>query len=120
MRHAWQLGLAALLLAYLGGCSDYVGPYQYFPRPAMAYLRSTSTTAPSPAVSAVASVIGVRRADHKLGIPTSVEVHLRIDNTGPQPVILDPNTFELTDGTLSSFPPPMVTPSQQLDLAPWQ
>lgn len=120
MRHTWRLGLVMLVLACLGGCSKYVGAYQYGPRPAMAYVRSTAATQPSPAASTLASLVGVRRADRKLGIPTSVEVRLRIDDMGPEAVSFDPSSLELTDGSLLNFPPPVVRPNQILNFTPPQ
>ena len=78
----------------------------------MAEIRSASTQ-PAVAVSAMASVIGVRREDRGEGIPESVEIRLRLENDGPEPATFDPHSLELAaPPSCCRFPSPVVrTPS---------
>jgi hypothetical protein len=88
-------------------CSPYVDDFWYSPRPAVAEIRSTSGDH-APAVTAMASIFGVRREDRSKGIPESVEVRLRLENEGSETAVFDPQTLELTNTELLPFPPPIV------------
>lgn len=106
------LGLVILLMT--GGCSEYVEGVRYSPHPAVAEIWPTSgTTQPAaeqqaPDAVAMASIVGIHVADSRQGIPLSVQVRLRLENHGPQPVSFDPRRMELMDGDLLNFSPPMV------------
>lgn len=113
------LTLALLFLPLAGGCSPYFEDYHYVPRPAFVELPPAPPQQTPPA-SASISIIGVRRADSKEGIPESVQVRMRLDNNGPQPIVFDPQTMELTNGTLLRFPPPLLRPPQPINLAPME
>jgi hypothetical protein len=107
------------LLPLLGGCSDYAGSYYYTPRPGMAELRS-ATTQPATVAAGLAVISGVRKADADLGIPDSVEVRFRLDNNGPQEIVFDPATLELSGGSLTRFEAALVRPREAVTLPPQQ
>lgn len=107
------------LLALAVGCSPYEDDFEYAPRPALVEVRSTSPQR-GPAVSALVSVIGIRREDRKLGVPESIEIRMRLENNGPETVVFDPRTLSLTNGRLVPFPPPIVRPPGPITLAPTQ
>jgi hypothetical protein len=71
-------------------------------------------------VAALASVIGVRKGDVRKGIPDSVEVRLRLDDNGSHRISFDPAPMVLTDGSLVTFPPPIVQPPDAVDMGPMQ
>ncbi len=108
---------AAMIIT--SGCSQYVEDYQYAPRPALAEIPSTQPDM-GPPLSALASIVGIRREDRDARLPESIEVRLQLNNNGPQQVMFDPNALRLTDGSLFNFPPPIIQASQPLDLAPGQ
>lgn len=119
MNRYFSLMLSPLLLAFVGGCSEYVEGYRYAPRPAVAEVPATQASQP-PVVSALVSVIGIHHADKDQGIPESVEVRLRLENNGPGRVVFDPSTMELLDGGLMKFPPPVLFPRTPVTLDPLQ
>jgi len=106
---------SSLIFALLSGCSPYVDDFQYAPRPAVVDIRSKSGQQ-DPAVSALVSVIGVRREDSKEGIPESVEVRLRLENNGSETVTFDPPSLELTDARVLPFPPPVMRAPSRITL----
>jgi len=89
------------------------------PRPAVANIPPAPPQT-YPPVTALASVIGVRLPDSRQGIPTSVQVQLRIENNGPETVVFQPQSMQLLDGVLMDFPPPMVPAPSPVTLAPQQ
>jgi hypothetical protein len=107
--------VSLLILASLGGCSPYLDDFQYSPHPAVAEIRSTSGQQ-SPALSAMASIIGVHRDDRRVDIPESIEVRLRLENNGTETVVFDPHTLELTNTQLLAFPAPVVRAPSQITL----
>ncbi len=109
--------LSVMLLA--GGCSAYIGDYDYVPRPAIAQVPTTEPQAP-PAATAWATVEGVRRADRDAGIPFSVEVHFQLQNTAPEMMTFDPRTLVLSDGSMINFLPPAGVPVQPMSISPGQ
>lgn len=111
--------ITLLALTTLTGCSPYYDDYRYSPHPAVAEIHPTSNPRATVA-TAMASVIGIRRADPDKGIPQSVEVRLRLENTGPDPVEFDPHTLQLTNGQLVTFPPPVVHAPYTIVLEPQQ
>jgi hypothetical protein len=107
------------LMVLAGGCSAYIGDYEYVPRPAIAQVPTTEPQAP-PAATAWATVEGVRRADRDAGIPFSVEVHFQLQNTAPEVMNFDPRTLVLSDGSMINFLPPAGVPVQVMSIAPGQ
>ena len=108
-----------LLLTLLAGCSTYVDDYYYSPRPVRAEIPATQPDQPPPA-SAMVSIVGVHRADDKEGIPESVEVRFRVENTGASTVLFTPQSLALSDGAFVRFPPPLLRPPQSWTLPPDQ
>jgi len=106
------LAICLPLIGWAVGCSSspYVDGYLYQPRPVVADIPATQPNDPPP-VRAYASVVGVRYEDQKANVPESVEVRLRLDNNGPEPISLNPTSLELTTGNLFRFGPPVVAPA---------
>ena len=115
-----RLFYPVLGLLVLVGCSPYDQSYSYSPRPARVEIRSTSSsdTAKNPVARVYASIIGIRSGDPSQGIPTSVHLRLRVENSGAQTLVLDPHTLELIGGDLLTFPPPVLRPPLPIELAP--
>jgi hypothetical protein len=111
--------LCLVLLAFVGGCSEYAQDYRYAPRPAVAEIPATQPQDP-PRVSALASVIGIHYEDRGAGIPFSVEARLQLTNDSAQTVVFDPTSLQLTTGSLVTFSPPLMRPPQPFALAPGQ
>lgn len=111
--------LSLLALSLLTGCSTYVDEYEYLPSPVLAEAPPLAPDQTPPA-SMMASVIGVRRDDPKSGIPASVEVRLRLENSDGKTVAFDPRTLDLINGALWKFPPPIVQPSGPVMVPPEQ
>jgi hypothetical protein len=111
------LGISLLLCVV--GCSPYLDDYSYTPRPGLADVPATQPSQ-SPPLSAYASIIGVRIDDSRDQIPESVEVALQLNNNGPQTATFNPRSFALSDGTLTPFLPPLLTPPTSTTLAPGQ
>ncbi|HEX4125436.1 MAG TPA: hypothetical protein VHY37_11965 [Tepidisphaeraceae bacterium] len=115
------------LAFFLTGCSTYIDHFEYSPKPAIAEIPAPGAPQPTPppmtepgqaqaqpqqpppppAVAVLATVIGVHRADSKLGIPDSVEVRLRIDDNGPYSIVFNPQTLDLSNGQLMPFGHPI-------------
>jgi hypothetical protein len=109
----------ALIGPALPGCAQYIGDYQFAPRPMLAQVPATQP-GQTPPLTALASVLGVRRTDQEQGIPESVHVRLRLENDGPGPVNFNPLTLGLTNGVLYRFPTPLTAPAQPVSLGPGQ
>jgi len=103
------------------GCAQppYEPGYRYFPQPATVDVLRRDGNHQTP-LTVLVSVLGVHRADPKNDIPYSVVVRMRFENVGQSHVIFDPRSLELVTGTLRPFEPPIVRPSQTLDLTPGQ
>jgi len=103
----------------LAGCSDYLPDYYYRPRPALVDVPSTRPDQP-PAVSALASVIGIHKPDSKMGIPESVQIRIRVENMGTTPglVRFDPASLQLTTSDLFDFDRPLLYPATFPDVLP--
>ncbi|TAH36788.1 MAG: hypothetical protein EYC70_07295 [Planctomycetota bacterium] len=103
MRHWLLMGLAAALPA----CSVYDSRYRFEPRP----LEATATTTDGAVVArALASVVGVRRADSDAGRPAEVEVRMRVENPGSEPLTFLAGATQLFSGSLQPFGAPRVEP----------
>ena len=118
------LCLTFIPLLLLIGCSQstYVDGYRYAPEPVLVdvFRNGSGAQAGAPPVSVLASVIGVRRADAKAGLPASIEVRMRLEDHGPVPVTFDPRTLELVTGTLQPLAAPIVRPPGVLSLTAGQ
>jgi len=97
--------MALLAVGLLGGCSSYYD-IDFAPRPAVSEVRPSGSQ--QPAVTGLASVIGVHREDHDLHIPESVEIRLRLENNGQETLTFDPHSMDLTGADLQPFGPPIV------------
>jgi len=107
------------LFSLMVGCSSspYEDGYLYLPHPAVLDVPPTQPAQP-PQVSSFVSVVGIRIADKKLGMPESVEVRLRLDDNGPQAVTFDPRSLQLSTGDLLPFPPPLIQSPAPATLTP--
>jgi hypothetical protein len=113
-----------LLAGALIGCQPkpvdpYVTKFKFVPPAQTAQLRLDRTydnTAPAATVTAI--IMGVREDDANSGIPSSVEVRLRVDNRGPAVVTIDPGTLDLRAGEFEQFPPAQTEPSSTLEVHP--
>lgn len=105
----------AIFLTAVVGCSQYDDDYQYAPRPGTVEIPATQPQAPPPVVTS-ATVIGVRYDDPDAKIPASIEIRMRMDNNGPDPVVFDPMTMELTTAQLIRLGPPIVRPSTPINI----
>ncbi len=118
LRHtrAAILGLSGMS-AVLGGCSGYDHRYVFLPGPIDVEAAVPGVEGVEPARTLV-SVVGVRKADPKAGLPESVEVRLRVENTSPVDIRFDPASLQLVSAGLERFPDPIVQPMRGVTLAP--
>jgi len=116
-----RLAILAALPVWLAvaGCSDYLSDYYYLPRPALAEVPATQPNQP-PAVSTLASVIGIHKADAKPAIPQSVQIRIRLENTGTGLLHFDPVSLQLTTGDLFEFDHPLLPEALPNVLQPGQ
>lgn len=104
------LGLLGLLAsaAFSGGCvihePAYVQGYRFAPEPALTVMRKPGSQVP--AVSMLTSIIGLRYGAPSNNVPPALEIRMRIENTGSQPLTFDPRSAILVNGALQSFDPP--------------
>jgi hypothetical protein len=114
-----------LLLLSAGGCSPYVDGLYFSPSPAVVELTKSGapaqpgTQSPAP-LTALATVVGVRREDSHENLPESIQIALRLENNGSQAVEFDPHTLQLMTGKLFVFPPPILRPAAPIQLAAGQ
>lgn len=101
---AVSVGVSVLLV---GGCSTYDGTFLFQPTPAVALVTSPGQN-PVASARLLASVVGVRRADTRAGMPESIELRVRVENTGATPVSFDPTSMVLLTGTLEQLPAPFI------------
>ncbi len=108
-------------LAFLAGCSSspYIEDYQYTPRPATARVHPANMPN-ADVLTAMGSVIGVRKEGSEQRLPESVEVRLRLDNTGSEQASFDPQSMELMTGELVKFRVPIVKAPSEIVLDPLQ
>jgi len=111
--------LSVFCLLAVVGCSQYEEDYQYTPRPVVADIPATQPQQPPP-VSTSATVIGVRYDDPDHKIPPSVELRMRIDNNGPDTVVFDPMSMEMTNAQLVRLAAPIVRPPAPITIYPAQ
>jgi hypothetical protein len=115
--------VCCLSLLLIVGCASptFVGGYYYLPHPGLADVPATQPSQP-PAVSALATVVGIRYPDDQTHLPWSAEVRLRLENNGPETVTFDLRSLELTTGDLTRFLPAIVDnpPAGPLNIGPGQ
>jgi hypothetical protein len=73
-----------------------------------------------PLISTFATVVGVHRENKQAGIPTSVELRIRVVNHAAHSAVFEPQSLELVDGEMLRFSPPILRPSEPVNLAPMQ
>jgi hypothetical protein len=133
---AVMIGLTGLMA--LGGCAgqattsnprptNYSTPpppyrpdYRYGPNPAVVDIFSAASPQTAPPLTAFVSPMGIRQAEPNSQIPPSVEVRIRFDNHGTEPVRFDPATLELETGELRPLPSPILNPATPFDIPPGQ
>jgi hypothetical protein len=101
------------------GCSQYVDGYEYTPRPALAQIPATQPNQ-GPPVTANVYVAGVRYEDQDNQIPPSIEIRMSVDNTGADPVWLNPQDLNLTNAQMLQFMPAIVRPPTTINIGPMQ
>ena len=113
-----RLLLLGVGLSAAGGCSLYNSAYVFDPGPVdvTAYKPGTHDDP----VHTLITIVGVRRADKESGIPASLEVRLRVENTSRYPITFEPASLVLFSGDLERFPDPILYPAEPLALAPDQ
>jgi len=103
-----------LALALLAGCSSPWYGARFVPSPLEVGL--TAAGEPRAEARALLAVRGILRA--RKGEPARVEVHLRLENVGDVPLVLDPEGFDLVTSDLISFRAPEVEPPAGVEVAP--
>ena len=96
----------------------YRSDYHYGPNPAVVDVFSAASPQSSPPLTVYASLMGIRQADVHSQIPPSVEVRLKFENHGTQPVHFVPASVELETGELRPLPSPILNPSAAFDVPP--
>ena len=107
------------ILFLSAGCSPYVEGLYFSPSPAVVELTKSGAQGQAP-LTALASVVGVRRADSHQNLPESIQIALRLENNGPKAVTFEPPSLQLVTGRLFVFPPPILHPPQPIELAAGQ
>lgn len=115
---AYVLRLCTISIIGIGlmGCSAYDTHYKYEPHPADVPVSVNGHS--GPAVKALVTVMGLRRENKKLNIPTSVHVGLRFENVSDQAVRFDPSSLVLVAADLDQFPSPTTIPSDPVEVEP--
>jgi hypothetical protein len=108
---------AALACLLLGGCSTYDGRYLYEPKPVVVDVAAPRSD-DAAAARTMVTVIGVRRGNDAEAVPRTVELRVRIENSGDHAVRFDPETLRLVSGDLRDFGPPRLHPDAPTDVAP--
>lgn len=106
-----------LVATVVGGCSVYDSRFAFDPGPIDVPVSRPGSPETEP-VRTLVTVLGVRRADENSSMPPGVEIRLRVDNTSPYQVTLDPAMLVLFSAGLERFADPIVLPAEPIDLAP--
>lgn len=118
------LWLGAIALAALGGAGCESGPYlsaySYQPRPGIIEVRKHGAEQQAPPVTAMVSILGVRKADAEHHVPASIDVRFQFESNTNEPVSFDPSSVQLTNGMLRPLPRPYVTPPSPFQLSQGQ
>jgi hypothetical protein len=117
----WTIALAGLMLVGTGCQSGpYLSGYSYQPQPGVYDVRKHGAEQQASPLTAMVSVLGVRRADPDHNVPASVDLRLRFESNGTEPISFDPSTLELVTGSLRPFLRPSVSPPMPLQLSSGQ
>lgn len=109
------LDLSTLLTALVAvGCA---APPLY--EPTLSHLDVPVDREPGAHMQLLVSLRAVA-ADRGRNLPAGMEARIRLDNDTDERAIVDAGALELVALDLTSFPPPIVSPSHGLDLAPEQ
>lgn len=106
--------IAAAALTLLASCTSTWYGARFVPSPLEVGV--TAAGEPRAEARALLSVRGVRRAQGDT--PAEVEVHVRLENVGDVPLVLDPEGFDLVTSDLISFRAPLVEPPAGAEVAP--
>lgn len=118
------LWMAAMAIAALAGAGCESGPYlsaySYQPRPGIYEVRKHGAEQQPPPLTAMVTILGVRRADAEHHVGPSVDVRLRFESNGAEPASFDPSSLSLVNGLLQPFPRPYVNPPSIVTLSSGQ
>lgn len=117
----WIGGMVLTALAG-AGCESgpYLSAYSYQPRPGIYEVRKHGAEQQAPPLTAMATIVGVRRPDAEHHIGPSIDVRLRFESNGTEPASFDPSSLSLVNGMLQPFPRPYVNPPSIVTLSPGQ
>jgi hypothetical protein len=101
--HSLRIVCAAALAALSACASSRYFDARYAPTPAD--IPVTSEKVPGSQIRALASIVGVARADQSRGTPVQVEVRLRLENLGTVDGKLAQEGLSLVSGNLFGFEP---------------
>ena len=123
LRRSARLVVLSLILAALialTGCeSEYASGYAFYPQPAaVQVVHPTGPQHQLVPLTVLVTILGVRNADARAHVPYSLEVRMRLESNGPDRVLFDPRTLEMTNGALRPFPPPITEPPGIVVLPP--
>jgi hypothetical protein len=106
----------------LVGCQPgpYLSDYSYQPRPGIYEVRKHGAEQQAPPLTALVTILGIRRADPDHHVAPAIDVRLRFESNGSEPATFDPASLDLVTGTLRSFPRPYVSPPTSFELSPGQ
>lgn len=97
-----------LLALLLGGCSSFESN-SYAPK--LAEVRTlVGSDGDELSVRTIATIVGVRRADARAGIPRLIETRLRVENNSRLELEVDPSDITLVTRDLVTVPKPWVQP----------
>lgn len=115
------IAMAACMFA-VGGCESgpYLPAYSYQPRPSISTVRRHGTEQQAPPLTALVTILGVRKADPDHHAGPAIDVRMRFESNGTEPVTFDPSSLDLVTGSLWPFPHPYVNPPMQLTLTSGQ
>jgi hypothetical protein len=115
------IGLAACTFA-AGGCESgpYLPAYSYQPRPGIYKVGKHGAEQQVPPLTAMVTILGVRKADSDHHVGPAIDVRMRFESNGTEPIIFDPSSLDLVTGSLMPFPRPYVNPPTPLTLSSGQ
>jgi len=112
-------GAILTMAAVLTGCGTYDANFEYLPRPAEAEPLKSAESGDT-RVRALATIVGIRRHDHEIEYPATVEVLVRVENLSSATIVLDTASLKMLTGNLKPLGQPAAVPSGRLELAPSQ
>lgn len=118
------LWMAALAMTALAGAGCETGPYlsaySYQPRPGIYEVRKHGADQQAPPLTAMVSILGVRRADPDHHVGPSIDVRFQLESNSPEPAWFEPASLSLANGMLQPFPRPYVNPPTTVTLSEGQ